>query len=145
MRAGLTSVGPRSSGEVARQHAGARSNQRFVNSFLCMNLFFAERHSYVHICGFNAPVQRRRAAPSAATGVRHVHRSSLTTSEHRGPALHPRRNFDGHSNKPMRSASQIVRPVACPCPQDQFPTPNEEDYPFLRFTFADAPALPSRV
>ena len=48
------SVGPRSSGEVARQHASARSNQRFVNSFLCLNLFFAERQSYIHICGFNA-------------------------------------------------------------------------------------------
>ena len=53
MRAGLTPVGPRSSGEVTRQHAGARSNQRFVNPFLCLNLFFAERHSYVHICGLN--------------------------------------------------------------------------------------------
>ena len=48
-----TSVGPRSSGEVARQRARARTNQRFVNSFLCLNLFFAERKSYIHICGFN--------------------------------------------------------------------------------------------
>ena len=47
------SVGPRSSGEVARQHASARSNQRFVNSLFCLNLFFAERQSYVHICWFN--------------------------------------------------------------------------------------------
>jgi len=47
------SVGPRSSGEVARQQASARSNQRFVNSFLCLNVFFAKRQSYVHICGFN--------------------------------------------------------------------------------------------
>ena len=53
MRASRASVGPRSSGEVARQHASARSNQRFVNSFLCVNLFFAERQSYMHICGFN--------------------------------------------------------------------------------------------
>jgi hypothetical protein len=52
------SVGPRSSGEVVRQHASARSNQRFVNSFLCLNLSFAERQSYVHICGFNVRVQR---------------------------------------------------------------------------------------
>ena len=68
MRTSRASVGPRSSGEVARQHASARSNQRFVNSFLCLNLLFVERQSHVHICGFNAPVQRRRAAPSAATG-----------------------------------------------------------------------------
>ena len=50
---GQASVGPRSSGEVAAQHISARSNQRFVNSFLCLNLFFAERHSYLHICGVN--------------------------------------------------------------------------------------------
>ena len=30
------SMGPRSSGEVVRQHASARSNQRFANSFLCL-------------------------------------------------------------------------------------------------------------
>ena len=47
------SVGPRSSGEVARQHVSARSNQRSVNSSLCLNLFFAERQSYMHSCGFN--------------------------------------------------------------------------------------------
>ena len=62
MRAGLTSVGPRSSSDVARRHASARSNQRFVNSFLCLNLFFAERHSYVHICGVNDRAQRPTTA-----------------------------------------------------------------------------------
>jgi hypothetical protein len=36
-----------------QRQANARSNQRFVNSFLCWNLFFAERQSYVHICWFN--------------------------------------------------------------------------------------------
>ena len=50
-----SSVGPRSSGEVAQQHAGAWSNQRFMNSFLCLNLFSAKRQPYVHICGFNDP------------------------------------------------------------------------------------------
>ena len=55
------SLGPRSSDEVAQPHASARSNQRFVNTFLCLNLFFAERHSYVHICGFNVmPLSRKR-------------------------------------------------------------------------------------
>ena len=68
MRASRASVGPRSSGEVARQYASARSNQRFVNSFLCLNLFFAERQSYVHSCGFNTPVQRRRAQPIHTLG-----------------------------------------------------------------------------
>jgi len=62
------SVGPRSSGEVVRQHASARSNQWFVNSFLCLNLFFAERHSYVHICGFNdLPLSRERRTPCYRT------------------------------------------------------------------------------
>ncbi len=46
-------MSPRSYGEVARRHASARNNQRFANSFLCLNLFFAERQSHVHICGFN--------------------------------------------------------------------------------------------
>ena len=31
-----------------------------MNSFLCLNLFFAERHSYVHICEFNDPANQRR-------------------------------------------------------------------------------------
>ncbi len=63
MRAGRASMGPRSSDEVAQQRASTRSNQRFVNSFLCLNLFFAERrHSYVHICGFNARGERTRAS-----------------------------------------------------------------------------------
>ena len=33
MRANRASVGPRSSGEVARQRASARSNQRFIEPF----------------------------------------------------------------------------------------------------------------
>ena len=50
-----SSMGPRSSGEVAQQHASAWSNQRFMNSFLCLNLLSAKRQCYVHICGFNDP------------------------------------------------------------------------------------------
>src|SRR5207249_11453883 len=57
-------VGPRPSGEVARQHASARSNQRFVNFFPCLNLFFAERQSCVHICGFTVQGNRHCAALS---------------------------------------------------------------------------------
>ena len=70
MRASRATVGPRSSGEVARQHASARSNQRFVNSFLCLNLFFAERQSYVHICGFNVDAHLpSEGAPSEGNGA----------------------------------------------------------------------------
>ncbi len=54
------STGPRSSGEVTRQRASARSNQRLVNSFLCLNLFLTERQSYVHICGVNVELRRLR-------------------------------------------------------------------------------------
>ena len=32
-----------------------------MNSFLCLNLFFAERQSYVHIYGYNVRVERRAA------------------------------------------------------------------------------------
>lgn len=64
MRANRASVGPRSSGEVARQRASARNNQRFVNSFLCLNLFFAELQSYVHICGLTFTISRARLRAS---------------------------------------------------------------------------------
>jgi hypothetical protein len=67
-----SSVGPRSSGEVARQPASARSNQRFVNSFLCLNLFFSERQSFIHICWFNTganlPANSKRNAPVGWSG-----------------------------------------------------------------------------
>jgi hypothetical protein len=83
MRASRASVGSRSSGEVAQQHVSARSNQRFVNSLLCLNLFSAERHSYIHICAFNVRLERR-AASSASTLERDV-RVQLPA-----PSLHER-------------------------------------------------------
>jgi len=80
MRASRASMGPRSSGEVARQHASARSNQRFVKSFLCSNLFFTERHSYVHICGLtysaSAAYGRRTWEPEPR---RRPHQRAVTT------------------------------------------------------------------
>jgi|CXWL01.1.fsa_nt_gi hypothetical protein len=52
MRAGQASVGPRSSGEVARQHASARSNQRFVEPFSLLGTYSLPGASLAaHICG----------------------------------------------------------------------------------------------
>ena len=54
MRASRASVGPRSSGEVARQHASARSNQRFVEPFSLPGTYSLPDASFtVHICRFN--------------------------------------------------------------------------------------------
>ncbi len=39
MRASRASMAPRSSGEVVRQHASARSNQRFVESFSLLGTY----------------------------------------------------------------------------------------------------------
>ncbi len=52
------SMSPRYSGEVARQHASARSNQRFVEPFSLLGTYSLPGASFtVHICGFNATVQ----------------------------------------------------------------------------------------
>ena len=48
MRASRTLMGPRSSGEVPRQQGSTRSNQRFVNSFLCLKPILC-RAPFLHI------------------------------------------------------------------------------------------------
>jgi hypothetical protein len=65
------SVGPRSSGEVAQQHASARSNQRFVNSFLCLNLLLSSASPIYTLAGLTttlrgAPLLARRLQPAVS-------------------------------------------------------------------------------